>query len=142
MSDNRESLKLRKIRFVYKGAEQEGTLIHENSGLLTIKLKSGYNIVAEKGAVEIKEESLEEAPQARSSKDTFIGSGPGKVTIVATGGTISSRVDYSTGAVTPSNDISFLKSTVTDLERRFTVELESRDNILSENMTPEKWVNI
>ncbi len=142
MSNSGEAFKIRKIKFVYKGAEHEGTLINEHSGMITIKLDSGYNIVARSDSVEIKEESAIEVTQPPSSKNRFIGSGPGKVTIVATGGTISSRVDYATGAVTPSNDISFLKSTVTDLERRFTVELESRDNILSENMTPEKWSKI
>lgn len=141
MSNNGEPNKIRKIRFVYKGAEQEGTLINEKSGLLTIKLNSGYNIVAGRDSVDILEESLTDL-RSPPSTNGLIGTGPTRVTIVATGGTISSRVDYSTGAVTPSNDISFLSSTVTDLERRFTVELESRDNILSENMTPEKWTGI
>lgn len=132
----------RKIKFNYKGSDFDGTLLSESDGVLTIKLKSGYDIVAQKGSVRILEESQEEMVPHHQGGEAIIGSGPGKVTIIATGGTISSRVDYSTGAVTPSNDISFLSSTVADLEKRFTVDLESRENILSENMTPEKWMKI
>lgn len=142
MSDREKTYRLRKIRFLYRGTEQEGTLINEKSGMVTIKLNSGYNIVADRKSINIKEESVLEQRSTGASENTLIGNGPGRVTIVTTGGTISSRVDYTTGAVTPSNDISFLKTTVKDLERRFTVELESRENILSENMTPEKWNNI
>lgn len=143
MSANAKGPELKRIRFVYKGTEQEGVLINEYRGRVTVKLNSGYNIVIDKDNLDIIGESrVRPRTQEPSSSEAVIGNGPSKVTIVATGGTISSRVDYSTGAVTPSNDIGFLKSTVSDLERRFTVDLESRDNILSENMTPEKWIKI
>lgn len=143
MSENSVRPKLRKVRFVYKETEQEGLIINEKDGLYTIKLNSGYNIVVSKKDLKIKSETEEvQKHSEEGSVEAIIGGGPTKVTIVATGGTISSRVDYSTGAVTPSNDIGFLRSTVSDLERRFTVDLESRDNILSENMTPEKWIHI
>lgn len=143
MSENTVHPKLRKVKFIYKETEQEGIIINEHEGLYTIKLNSGYNIVIRKNDLIVKEEE-EEPPRhpEESSGEAIIGEGPSRVTIIATGGTISSRVDYATGAVTPSNDIGFLRSTVSDLERRFTVDLESRDNILSENMTPGKWINI
>lgn len=136
------SFRPKKIKFTMKGSEYHGTLINETSADYTIKLKSGYDIVASKKSVSIKEESAGEARESQEGGEAIIGSGPGKVTIISTGGTISSRVDYATGAVTPSNDISFLSSTVKDLEKRFTVELDSRENILSENMTPEIWQKI
>ncbi len=136
------SFRPRKIKFRYKGSDYQGTLINESEGYVTIKLRSGYDIVASSSEVNITEEMSGPARDVQEGGEAIIGSGPGKVTIIATGGTISSRVDYSTGAVTPSNDISFLSSTVADLEKRFTVDLESRDNILSENMTPERWTKI
>lgn len=142
MSSNNVPVKHRSIKFTYKGTNQEGTVINEQSGALTIKLKSGYNIVVDRSSIDITGETMVESVPEAIRGETVVGSGPGKVTIIATGGTISSKVDYTTGAVTPSRDISFLKTNVKDLEKRFTIDLESMDSILSENMTPDRWISI
>lgn len=87
-----------KIIFEYAGKELEGTIITEKNNELTIKLDSGYNIIVPKNDIKIiKEEKL----KATTKKINSVSQNPKlpKITILHTGGTVASKIDYSTGAV-------------------------------------------
>lgn len=133
-----------KISFEFKGMQMHGTYIHEDKETITIKLTSGYNISANPSEVRITnvEKLKEEKREMPGKAEAKAGTGRKSIALLATGGTIASRVDYSTGAVKPVSDIRFLTSHSKDLEEKFSLDLVVADNVLSENMTPEKWVQI
>lgn len=85
----------------YRGKTLEGIKIKEDDNTLTLKLPSGYNAVLEKknikkmiskGKTELQKRKI----SAKISKDKSLP----RITILHTGGTIASKVDYETGAVT------------------------------------------
>lgn len=114
----------------------EGTYITSREGMAIIKLSSGYNIGTPENTLVLLEKretvpaTVSEIPQNENLP---------KVTIVSTGGTIASRIDYRTGAVTSqfrATDILHAIPGLTSIARLDAVQLS---NILSENMTPAIW---
>ncbi len=64
------------------------------------------------------------------------------VTIIGTGGTIASRVDYKTGAVYPAFTTEDLYSLVPELGDIARLRMKLLFNIFSEDMTPKLWERI
>ena len=65
-----------------------------------------------------------------------------KVSILGTGGTIASRVDYKTGAVYPAFTAEDLYALVPELADLARLEMELLFNIFSEDMNPRRWEQI
>jgi len=65
-----------------------------------------------------------------------------KVTIISTGGTIASRVDYRTGAVRPALTASDLYSVVPELANIARIDAHVLFSLFSENITPKHWTEI
>ncbi|MCL5668201.1 MAG: Glu-tRNA(Gln) amidotransferase subunit GatD [Candidatus Thermoplasmatota archaeon] len=130
------------IKFSYSGAEYEGIFIHDDKDIVTVKLSNGYNLALQKNQIELMKiisEGMENGgshARQKPTKGKVGNTGKKHVSLLATGGTIASKVDYKTGAVSPSEDISFISDRVKDVE----LSSETIDNILSENITPEKWI--
>ncbi|MEM0155192.1 MAG: Glu-tRNA(Gln) amidotransferase subunit GatD [Thermoplasmataceae archaeon] len=131
------------LKFSYSGNVYEGLFIHFDGALVTVKLSNGYNIVIPVESMDLIESRFEEngnstpTMQAVSPAKRMSNSSK-KVSLLATGGTIASKVDYKTGAVSPSQDVSF----ISDKVKGINVDAETIDNILSENITPDKWIGI
>ncbi len=126
----------------YKGSRISGVLVNDSSGILTLKLENGYNLSFDKSAVKVIERrALEER---KSNGNTFFetGNGEKKITILATGGTIASRIDYRTGAVSPVFDPAKIFETKPDIQKKMTIRVRSVLNEMSENMSPEDWIKI
>ncbi|HIH24227.1 TPA: Glu-tRNA(Gln) amidotransferase subunit GatD [Candidatus Woesearchaeota archaeon] len=90
---------LKNISCTYNGQQLKGVLLQEQDGQVSIKLESGYNAIVPRDALKnIVETPLppKEAPQQARTKQR---SDLPMVTILHTGGTIASKVDYATGAV-------------------------------------------
>ncbi|WMT53459.1 Glu-tRNA(Gln) amidotransferase subunit GatD [Ferroplasma acidiphilum] len=128
-----------KIIFSYKGQEYAGTYISSGKNTITVKLGSGYNITVDASSIEIKKEYSMEKGDKPGAETKNSGCGENGVCILTTGGTIASSVDYTTGAVKPVKDISYLYNFVNNISQ-FKLYHESIDNILSENVNAEKWV--
>jgi len=83
-----------------KTEEYSGVFVKQDEKFLYIKLKSGYNIGISQNKVttikKLEDKKIEKPKQ--ESKITASKNLP-KITILHTGGTIASKVDYSTGAV-------------------------------------------
>ena len=110
---------------------------------VVVKLKTGYNV-----GVRIDS----------SSKITMLGKGQQpqftrppppsrkpdlpKVSIVSTGGTIASKVDYRTGAVKPALDAEDLYSVVPELADLADIEASVLFSLFSENIGPQHWPKI
>jgi len=82
----------------YKGEELSGILIKEDEKYMTLKLKSGYNANIKKSDAKIISEKNIEIKSNGKTTIKINNSLP-KVAILHTGGTIASKVDYKTGAV-------------------------------------------
>ena len=130
----------REIVVEYKGEILKGILLKEDDRYMTIKLKSGYNsnvlksecrIVSKKKIAERKSEKV----ISDKSKDLDLP----KVVILHTGGTIASKVDYRTGAVSSKFTPKELISMYPELNEIVHIEAKMIGNIFSGDMNFNHW---
>lgn len=109
------------------------------SGRVVIKMDSGYNagFDPERATVELvaKGKALKIPPPPPPPRRE----GLPKVSILSTGGTIASKVDYRTGAVTSQFSAEEIISSIPELLEIANYEGKVIYNILSENMKAEYW---
>ncbi|MFH1306159.1 MAG: Glu-tRNA(Gln) amidotransferase subunit GatD [Candidatus Micrarchaeota archaeon] len=109
---------------------------------LVLKLNSGYNagVGMEKAKIEkIKSSKLKfKLPYHPKSSKTGPSSAP-HLSLISTGGTIASRVDYETGAVHPQIKASELVGAYPRLKKFEPIKVNSLFSILSEDMNPSRW---
>jgi len=137
-----------RVRVERAGVENEGVLMPSSTPEhLVVKLDGGYNVgIARDGAdVERLESDVYDVGSAHSGSDAseieFDEDLP-TVSLISTGGTIASTVDYRTGAVTAQFDAEDVLRAVPDLAGRANYRGRVVANILSENMTPEVWQDL
>ena len=131
------------------GASYEGVLLPSTTAdHLVVKLPGGYNvgIDREDAAVEVLESDvyvIEPGETGESDRSTieFDDALP-TISLISTGGTIASTVDYRTGAVTAQFTAEDVLRAVPDLAGRANYRGRVVANILSENMTPQVWQNL
>ncbi|KQC08477.1 MAG: glutamyl-tRNA amidotransferase [Methanolinea sp. SDB] len=120
----------------YGGVPQEGTYITERDGKAVIKLDSGYNIGVSHSECDILERwSPAVPPEVVISQDESLP----LLSILSTGGTIASRIDYRTGAVTSQFDAADILRAIPGLSTIGRYRTTKLYTILSENMTPGIW---
>lgn len=128
------------MKFSYKGMEFTGTVISSTDGTVNIKLRSGYNMSIPLDS--ISDIQISEVPAVeREHSNVKAHHGVKKVGLLATGGTIASRVDYVTGAVKPVLNPAFLEDSIENITE-FDPEIDLMEPVLSENMDPSKWIQI
>ena len=115
---------------------------HTDDKHLVLKLKSGYNIGLEIEKIE-KIEKIS-SPEKNIEKKENLEKNPAlpKILLLSTGGTIASKVDYRTGAVTPVLTAEELNSSVPELTKIANVDAEVLFSEYSENIMPEHWLKI
>ena len=109
---------------------------------VVLKLKSGYNIGIEFEEIKKIEkighvESSKEDAQILEKDDKLP-----KLLLLSTGGTIASKVDYRTGAVTPALSAKELYEAVPEIAKIANVDAEVLFSEYSENLQPEHWLEI
>ncbi len=107
---------------------------------IVLKLPNGYNIgIRVKGDFKVRR--IAKAKKPGFTPPPRPGARPGlpKVTIVSTGGTIASRIDYRTGGVKPALNAEDLLSIVPELSEIADLGSEILFSIFSEDMTPSLW---
>ena len=115
---------------------------HSDDKHIVLKLKSGYNVGLEIAKIE----NIEKIPSSEKNVDepekiSKIEGLP-KVLLLSTGGTIASKVDYRTGAVTPVLTAEELNSSVPELSKIANIDAEVLLSEYSENIMPENWLEI
>lgn len=108
---------------------------------VVLKLDNGYNIgidihnaiikllkKGEKPKIELKSLDIENDPQKHD------------ISIISTGGTVASMIDYKTGAVHPAFTADDLLRANPELLEHANIKGNAVLNILSENMEPEYWI--
>ncbi len=119
----------------------QGTLLESHEpGILLLKLKSGYNIgILKEDAHEIKLiKKAEEKPQKVEIKKKYLQ----EIDLIMTGGTISSRLDYQTGAVKSLTKPEELLSFYPKISEIANISIKNPFMLSSENMTPKEWIKI
>jgi glutamyl-tRNA(Gln) amidotransferase subunit D len=113
---------------------------HSSPDYINIKLENNYNIGIKVSEIkEIKKIGKREANYKIPQKKFPYNKDLPNLTLIGTGGTIASRLDYTTGAVIPSFTPGELYSSVPELAEICNLNCEIVFEILSENMKPEYW---
>ena len=124
-----------------KGISYEGVLMpSRREDHVVLKLKSGYNIGlrAKESEIKLIEKGQELKPQ-QLNKTMPEKPGLPQISILSTGGTIASKVDYRTGAVTSQFSAGEIISAIPQLEEIANYRARVIYQILSENMRSEYW---
>jgi len=107
---------------------------------INLKLENNYNIGINVSDIqEIKKIGKREAVYKIPEKEFPHNENLPNVTLLGTGGTVASRLDYTTGAVIPSFTPGELFSSVPELAEICNLDCEMVFEILSENMKYEYW---
>ena len=109
---------------------------------IVLKLKSGYNIGIEFEKIKKIEKIGEGQSSVESSKTIEKDEKLPKILLLSTGGTIASKVDYRTGAVTPALSATELYEAVPEIAEIANVDAEVLFSEYSENLQPEHWLEI
>jgi len=135
------------IRIKKEGEEFVGILMpsHDFSDddIVVIKLRNGYNIGIEiDGKTEI--EIIEKGELVRKKAQRKIPYDPKKptISILGTGGTIASYVDYRTGAVHPAYSAEDLAYSVPEIFDICNVRARIVFQLLSENIKVSNWITL
>jgi len=139
-----------RVRVERGDTTNEGVVLPSStSDHLVLKLDGGYNIgidrkaasvdVLETDVYEIDEDS---EPDDGSVSEIEFGEDLPTISLISTGGTIASTVDYRTGAVTAQFTAEDVLRAVPELAGRANYRGRVVANILSENMDPAIWQDL
>lgn len=113
-----------------------------SDGIIVLKLKSGYNVGIKADKIseiklvkhaEIESHSIDVKSNAKDLP---------KILLLSTGGTIASKIDYRTGAVTPAVTADEINASVPELSEIAKIVPRVLFSEHSENLQPEHWKKI
>ena len=136
-----------RIQITHGGVENEGVLMPSSTAdHIVVKLDGGYNIGVDREAatVEVLETDVYDVDDSDEADDHSVseiefGDDLPTISLISTGGTIASTVDYRTGAVTAQFTAEDVLRAVPELAGRANYRGRVVANILSENMDPSIW---
>ncbi len=111
----------------------------EDDRHLVIKLDDGYNLGLGIESLALKKVQQEAPKPPAPPAQPRTGQNLPWVSIISTGGTIASRVDYKTGAVSPALTAADLYQSVPELGEMANIRTEILLSLLSENIEPANW---
>ncbi|HUS74375.1 MAG TPA: Glu-tRNA(Gln) amidotransferase subunit GatD [Methanothrix sp.] len=126
------------------GTSYEGVLMpSRREGYVVIKLDNGYNIGLNTAKSKITlVHKRQESQLLHKDRPLQMREGFPQVSILSTGGTIASKVDYRTGAVTSQFSAGEIISAIPELEEIANYRARVIYQILSENMRAEYWIKL
>lgn len=119
----------------------EGILMPTSTDQIVIKLDNGYNIGFRGEEIQISLVEEKKSKQVKAKEIPFKEGLP-KISILSTGGTIASKVDYRTGSVTSQFTSEDIIQAIPELSEFANYDAEVIYSILSENMRTEYWVEL
>lgn len=132
------------IKLECKKGEYSGILLPRQMGgdadCLVIKLDSGYNV-----GIRYDSDCVLSKLKSADKKEEKSKIGGGEelgedhISVISTGGTIASKVDYKTGGVHPAIDADDLIQSYPSLERFKPFKSRRLLSLLSEDLKPEHW---
>ncbi|HTD80793.1 MAG TPA: asparaginase domain-containing protein, partial [Thermoplasmata archaeon] len=134
------------VAVVARGDRLEGVVMphHAFSGpdILTLKLGSGYNVGIDVGDVAKVELIAKHAPASKKAVQVPRTGKLPVLSVLGTGGTIASYVDYRTGAVHPAVTAEELVSSVPELSEIADIRARVVYSVYSENLKPANWAHL
>jgi len=124
----------KQIGLKYKNKKLTGILINKTDNFMILKLASGYNANLKLSEVKIISEKEIELKNNVSKLDGIKKKNLPRVTIIHTGGTIASKVDYRTGAVSSQFTAEELLGIFPELNEKANISAKMVANIFSEDM--------
>ena len=142
-----------RVRIEKNGTVYEGKVMPSMEGYITIKMNSGYNAGFSRDRVKVTllESNGETTNGDRNGRKESKAAGEEipksekklpKVAILSTGGTIASKIDYRTGAVTSQFTADDILAAIPELKEIADFKGRVISSILSENMDSESWQNL
>lgn len=128
---------------IYRGVYIPRSELMDDDHII-IKLENGYNMGIKKERIECIS-LIEKKPDEKfKAKKEESGKTPKnkKISVLATGGTIASRVDYTTGGVFSAFTADELISAIPELDEIAEISGRQVFNKFSENICPEDWIKI
>jgi len=127
------------IEIEYKGEKIKGPLLNEDNDYFMIKLDSGYNANLKKSECKVisKKEIENKSSKTKSAKKE--NNKLPKIAILHTGGTIASKVDYKTGAVSSQFTADELLDLFPELNKIANLKPQMIGNLSSEDMNFNHW---
>jgi glutamyl-tRNA(Gln) amidotransferase subunit D len=134
-----------KVKIAKGNATYEGLLLprsqHTADAYVTLKVDTGYNLgVLMDENTRIEETGYQKGHYQLPHIDVETKKELPNVTLLGTGGTVASRLDYRTGSVIPAFTPEELFSAVPELISAVNLTPKTLYQILSENFRPEYWV--
>jgi glutamyl-tRNA(Gln) amidotransferase subunit D len=131
---------MKHVKLSLENEHLEGILVKEDDKHLVLKLSSGYNIGIKKSKIlkiediHSHKELVKEQDAEKAHEKIVHGEGLPKILILHTGGTIASKVDYQTGAVTPKFTPEELNSMFPEIKDLAKIESRLFRNMASDDM--------
>jgi glutamyl-tRNA(Gln) amidotransferase subunit D len=127
----------------YRGTLMPRSQVGSDPDHVVIKLDNGYNIgIRLDSASSVKREKFPKMEKPPTISPPQPQPNLPAVSILSTGGTIASRVDYRTGAVNPALTAQDLYDSVPELKNHANLQAKVIMSVLSENITPSDWTKI
>ncbi len=132
-----------RVRIKKDKATYEGIVMPSATDNIVLKLDSGYNIgiSPENASIEVIERHKSE-PKIAAVEELTPKEGLPRLSILSTGGTIASRVDYRTGAVSPQFSTTDILDAIPELGEIANISGRVIYSILSENMRASYWKSL
>lgn len=131
-----------RIRVSAGSRKYEGILMPQrNPGFLVVKLDNGYNIGLKMSGIKIELIEHNKPLPRKIEKPKHDPSKP-NITIIHTGGTIASRIDYRTGAVASLKTPEEILSAVPQLQEMANIDVRIAFQMFSEDMEPAHWMEL
>lgn len=122
----------------------EGLVVNLDKNQVTLKLDSGYNvgIILDKGTTVEKLGKKKTKKQGPVKFKLSMDKSKPTVSIISSGGTISSSVDYSTGGISAHYSAEQLVSSVPEISNFANIRSRKVLEEMSENLIPKHWIRI
>lgn len=128
------------VTVTFAGLEMDGIYINSSGDNAVVKLKSGYNICIPENLCAPREVvDAANAPAKSAGSPLMQDENLPRLSIISTGGTIASTVDYRTGAVSSKFTAEDILRSIPELGEIAHYHTLQPYNILSENMNPKMW---
>lgn len=132
-----------RIKIEKEGVEYEGIVMPSTNEHIVLKMSNGYNagISIENSKITLISKS-QKSSLSHASKTFSASNNLPKISILSTGGTIASKIDYRTGAVTANFSADDIVDSIPEIKNIANFSGKAIYNILSENMKAEYWVKL
>lgn len=127
------------VHVAFAGLDLHGIYISGSDGNAVVKLSSGYNICVPEACCTPAPERSAAQPHHATAEPLKQDANLPLFSIISTGGTIASTVDYRTGAVSSKFTAEDIIRSIPELAGIARYHTAQPFNVLSENMNPAMW---